>query len=447
MAPPSYPTARPSFLHAAALAVVLALAAAACADQPAGAPDTTTDPAADPAASTPTGSPAAPATTPGGEAAPGEPLERNLAGCADAHTEGTDYFPEQVTFSESTGVTVRYHDTHKVVEVTPPNLPDSEPVRYVLVQCGVPAPELDGDLAGAQVIEVPVREVVTLTTTNLPHFAELEAVDRLVGVGTAGYVTTPEVVERIEAGAIGEFADAGGQPDLERLVAAEPDLLVMDGFGDTILDDVGRVSDAGIPAVIIADFNEQTALGRTEWLKFTALFLNAEGRAQAAYDAIAGRYAERRESATHYDERPRVLVNTPYEGTWFVPGGESYVANLIADAGGEYVFADDDSAGSLSLDIETVIDAGADADVWIQAGSVDGTLDDLLATDERFASFDAFQAGEVWAWDRWTTAGGGNALFEVAYTRTDLLLDDLVAILHPEARADIDLTFYGQVTQ
>jgi iron complex transport system substrate-binding protein len=314
----------------------------------------------------------------------------------------------------------------------------------VLVQCGTDDPAIDGAIR----VEVPVRSVVSLTTTNLPHLDTLDAVDRLVGVGTGAFVSTPSVVERIEAGEAPDFADASGQTDLERLVATDPDLLVVDAFGDAVLDDVTRFADAGVTTALNADFDEQTLLGRAEWLKVTALFLNAEAQANAAYDEIAAAYTETVEaaaSAAAEGGRPRAFVNAPFEGTWFTPGGASFLANAIDDAGGDYVFADDDSSGSLSLDIETVLDRAGDADVWLQAGSVDGTIEDLLAQDPRFAEFDAVADDEVWANDAMTTPSGGNAVFELAYTRADLFLADLFAILHPEDGGDHELVFFGRV--
>jgi iron complex transport system substrate-binding protein len=381
--------------------------------------------------------------------APQDPPSSALGGnltddCVTDFSDGVDYFPDKVTFDEAAGVSVTYTDTYKVVEVTPPGLTDTT-VALVLVQCGAPAPDLDPSLADAQVIEVPVQRLASLTTTNLPHLDVLDAVERLAGVGTAAYVTTPAVVAHVEAADLPSLADDFGTPDLERLLDLDADLMILDGFGDTILDDVGRYVGAGIPTAINADFNEQTLLGRAEWLKFTALFLNAEAAATAAFDAIADTYRDLTALAAQADEQPTVLVNTPYEGTWFTPGGASFLANAIADAGGRYVFADDTSSGSLMLDIETVLDVGADAAVWLQAGSVNGSLDDLLAIDERFALFAAFQDGQVWAYDAATHPSGGNPVFELAYTRADLFLGDLVHMLHPELLPDHELVFFGLV--
>lgn len=387
---------------------------------------------------------ATPSPTEAGQSPPDQaaPTANLTDGCVDGYSEGVDYFPDKAEVTAASNFTVTYHDTYKVVEVS---LPDAaEPLRYVLVQCGTPAPALEGDLADAVTVAVPVESIITLTTTNLPHFDELDAVDRLVGVGTGAFVTTPSVVERIQAGELPDYGDAEGSADLERVVATAPDLLVFDGFGEPVLDQVSRYAEAGIAPVVNVDFNERTPLGRAEWLKFTALFLNREAAANRRYGEIASAYEDITTRAAALEERPRVLVNEPYEGTWFAPGGQSFVARAIADAGGEYVFADDDQAGALSLDIETVLDAAGDADVWLQAGSVKGTIEDLLATDPRFAEFDAIETGEVYAYDAATTEQGGNPFFELAYTRADLYLADLFEMLHPDD-SDHELIFFGRV--
>ncbi len=395
------------------------------------------------AGSTPTAAPTR--DTPTASATePAETVTANATdGCVDEVRAGVDYFPDKVTFEHATGVTVTYADTYKVVEVTPAGGSD-RPIRYVLVQCGTEPPPAEGKLADAQVIEVPAAEVISMTTTNLPHFDELGAVDTLQGVGTGSFVSTPSVAARVAEGTLDDFATVEGQPDTERIIGADPDLLIIDGFGDTVLDDVGRFVDAGVPTAINVDFTEPELLGRAEWLKFTALFLNAEAAANAAFDEIASAYAEVAAAAAGAPERPTVFANQPFEGTWFMPGGASYFANAVADAGGDYVFDDDDSTAALELDFETVLDRAGDADVWLQAGSVAGTLDDLLAADERFDEFKAFRDGQVWAYDLATNPGGGNAVFETAYTRADLFLSDLVEILHPDV-LDHELRFFGRV--
>ena len=364
-------------------------------------------------------------------------------GCIDSFAEGTDYFPDKVEFAHATSVSVEYADSYKVVEITTPD--GKDPLRYVLLQCGADQPSLDGELADAQVIDVPVASVISLTTTNLPHFAELDAADAVVGVGVTDFVATPEILDRIESGDVTGYADSDGAPKREPVIGAQPDLLLMDAFGDAVVEDAARFAEAGVPTALNADFNEQELLGRAEWLKFTSLFLNREAAANEAFDEIESKYNEVADAAATAGDRPTVFLNTPYEATWFTPGGRSFFAGALDDANAEYVFAEDKSTFSLELDIETVLDKAGDADFWLQAGSVNGSLKDLAKQDPRFTKFKAFKTGQVWAYDKATTPGGGNAVFETAYTRADLFLADLVKILHPDALPDHETVFFGEV--
>jgi iron complex transport system substrate-binding protein len=53
-----------------------------------------------------------------------------------------------------------------------------------------------------------------------------------------------------------------------------------------------------------------------------------------------------------------------------VVGGNSYEAALLRDAGGAYVWADDTSIGSMTIDMEALLTRAANAQVWIGAGNV-----------------------------------------------------------------------------
>lgn len=371
-------------------------------------------------------------------------LDANPTGCVDDAADSVDHFPDTVTFEHAGTVDIAYHDTYKVLDVALPF--DDATARYVLVQCGTEPPALEGDLADASVIEVPVTAAVTMTTTNLPHFDALDAVDRVAGVGVPDFVSTASVLEAIEAGRVERFGDAEGSPDIERLIAAQPDVAVLDAFGSDVLDTAARLDEGDVPVLLNTDFRETTLLGRAEWLKVTAALLNAEAAATERFAEIEEAYREVAALVADVEERPRVLNGMPFEGTWFAPGGRSVTAQAIADAGGAYVFADDESTESVAFDLETVLDRGADADVWIAAGSVHGTLDDLRATDERFAEIEAFGNGRVWAGDAATTPQGGNARFESAYLRADLFLADLAAMFHPDL-VDHEPVYYGPVPE
>lgn len=364
----------------------------------------------------------------------------NPSECVRNYDKATDYFPNKVTFEHATGVSVTYTNATKLVEIDRPWKDADTAFRVLLVQCGTPVPD---DITADATIEVPLRRVATFSTTQLPSFALLDQVDTIVAHGGLQYVSTPAVVKAAEQGAIVEVGDQT-HPDLERLLAAEPDAALLSAGTD---GDAHRaaVDAVGIPAVPYADWLEETLLGRAEWLKVVALLTNTEQRANESFHGIA-RAADgvitRAESQTR---NPKVIVGTPYEGTWFMPAGESYIASALTDLGAEYPWAETKGTGALSLDIEAVLSHAADADIWIGAGSVRGTLDDLVEQDDRFDEFRALRKGQVYAEDRNVNASGGNALFELGAVRPDLLLGDLFKILYPNKAGEIDFRFYDRV--
>lgn len=377
---------------------------------------------------------------PAGTDAVASPTGNLTRSCADSPGERRDYFPDKLAFSHATGIDVTYTDTTKLVEISRPWKDATERVRLLLVQCGTDVPEGHG---ADVVVPVPVRRVATFSTTQLPAFVALGRLDAVVAHGGLGYVTTPEVRQAAQAGRIAEVGDQTA-PDLEALATAAVEVaLVSAGIeNDEQRVNLARVGPAAVP---YGDWLEETLLGRAEWGKLVALLLNEEAAATRAFAAVERDYAAVVARAADLDTRPSVLVGAPYEGTWYMPAGESYVARALAELGARYPWADTTGTGALSLDMETVLARAGDADVWLGAGSTRGTLADLAATDERFGSIAAFRDRRVYADDAAATADGGNPVFELGAARPDLVLADLFKALYPDAADDVTFTFYGPV--
>ena len=144
-------------------------------------------------------------------------------------------------------------------------------------------------------------------------------------------------------------------------------------------------------------------------------------------------------------DRPAVFAGTMFEGNWVVPGGASYMAGLLQDAGGRYVFAGDQTHESLQVDQETMLDKAGDAEVWVNAGIAWKTLADATAEDPRYGEFAAYRGGDVWNYGRIQTPSGGVDFFESAVMRPQDLLADLVTILHPDLAGGHQLVWYQKV--
>ncbi|MFN7209826.1 MAG: ABC transporter substrate-binding protein, partial [Aggregatilineales bacterium] len=263
--------------------------------------------------------------------------DSNPTECITNFDPKVDYFPQKSAVDFATGFSVEYKLHYKVVRVTRPWAGAESGFTYVLVQCGAPAPS-DEALKEAVVVEIPIRSLISMSTSYLPHLVELGVLDALVGVDTLQYVSSPEVAALGEAGKLTEIG-SGAQVNVEQVALLNPDLIMTYGSGFPDYDAHPKLIEAGYKVALNGEFAENTPLGRAEWIKFTALFFNAEGRANAYFEGVVTEYERLVALTERLSERPSVLINTPFQGTWFMPGGKSFAARFLLDAGASYAWA------------------------------------------------------------------------------------------------------------
>lgn len=381
---------------------------------------------------------AASAASPTGGASP----QLGADGCVTSFDPAADYFPDKVTFSHATGITVEYHGSYKTVTVKEP-VQGAAPETYVLVQCGA-TPELPADLAAAPRVTIPVKRVVTTSATQLPAFELLDVVDSLAAVDTPDTVWSEPIKARIAEGAVVGVGNGTGGFNVEAIAALEPDLFVSSGFPDPAHD---KLRELGVPVLGNAEWLETSPLGRAEWLKFTALLTNTEAAATEAFATIEKDYEAVRSRVADVTERPTVFTGAPFQGEWFKAGGRSYAAQLLADAGMTYVFADDESTGSQPVAIEVMLEAAADADLWLNADFTRqwANIAAMGGDEPRLLELRAAKEGRVYNPVLRVNATGGNDYWQQGVVRPDLVLRDLAKIAHPDRFADVDFTFYEQM--
>ncbi|MGV0625503.1 ABC transporter substrate-binding protein [Mycolicibacter minnesotensis] len=370
--------------------------------------------------------------------APATHARDSRAGCITDFDPATDYFPDKSTLTEATNFTLEYHHSYQILTVKRPYL-GGKPVSYVLVRCGAPAPALTGDLAQAQQITVPVRSLYSGSTTHLAMITELDQADVVTGVASPAAVVDPQIRSRIDAGQLVGYATAG-QINVENVIGAGPDVLVTEGIEEP---GYAKLRQAGVPVIADAEWLESTPLGRAEWIKVFAALTGTERRAGGIYAAIRTGYNTlvKQAAATKPVE---VLVGTMYSGSWSMPTAASYSGRLVADAGGFYPWLTEGGAENRQLNFESVYAQAGTAPVWLVTDNWQ-RLADAVARDSRYGELAAVRSGQVWSATKAVTPGGGNLYWERGTARPDLLLGDLVAILHPELAGDHVFEFYRQV--
>ena len=361
--------------------------------------------------------------------------------CVDQYDANTDYFPNKTTLQEAKGFTVEYHKHYKTITVSRPWRDAKVQFKYALVQCGTPTPE---GFQADQVVQVPVRSVVALSTTHLVQLEKLGVIDRLVAVNDFKNITTIAVLDKIKRN---QIVDVGNNsaPNIEKILSLSPDLITSYGTGNPQVDSYGKLLEAGLKVGIVSEYMESTPLGRAEWIKFLALFFNREAVAEQEFSQVASRYRSIVAKAKSARTRPTVFAGFSSKGTWYVPGGDSYVAKLLADAGSAYVWADDRTSGSLNLNFEQVYDRARQAEYWVNGSQNWKTRSDVTQDDARYAGFLAVKTGNLYSPTARMGPEGGNEYWASGTANPDVVLEDLVKMFHPELMSDRKFYYYQQL--
>jgi len=360
--------------------------------------------------------------------------------CVDKFDATVDYFPDKLTVEDAANFSISYHGSYKVVDVHTTR--DDSGERYVLVQCGAPVPPLQGPLAGAQVVPVPIASLYSQSTTHLGPLVDLGRLDVLTGVSSAKFLIGDEILKRVATGNVREFS-ATGVIDTELVVSQRPAVVMTDG---SLSAELSVIRHAGIPVVANREWLEPTALARGEWLKYVALFVNEERTAQRLYADVKSRYRtlSTRAMAVPDAQKPTVMTGRGTRGVFVIAGGRSYAAALIKDAGGRYVWSDDTASGSVTIDLEAQLKRAGAADIWINGGgwSNHGAI---VQDEPRYALFKAYRNNQVWVYERAVNAVGANDYWSRAISHPDLVLADLVKIFHPDLVPQHQFQWYMQV--
>jgi iron complex transport system substrate-binding protein len=331
--------------------------------------------------------------TPTGGSAAGE------AECIEPGDSDVDAFPHKVEPSHSELWSIEYRGTYAVLSVPDTEFPDQPDLSYILVPCGAEQPDLSGDLADAQVFEVPVSRTVTNHNNGLAMLDAIGAVPTVVGMSDSqlGLAGDPYVSGLIEAADDPQNVGEGDGVEFEVTLGLEPDIVVMAGYGPgytNVSDTVAR----GLPAVMVANRLEPTALGSAEWMKFLSVFYGTEAAANDRFAGIQSAYDEA--VSTVEGQLPEgysaaYLCIEPDNGCEFMyaHGANSLNGKILETLGATNVFAEGNTAANgQNFDYEAALGLAADADFFVDY-ELPEAVEATLASDDRFRQFAPFAEG------------------------------------------------------
>ena len=348
---------------------------------------------------------------------------------------------EAVDLRYAENFSIEEFESYRIVTVRNPWRGSGDTLfQYALALKGAELPELGPN---TRVIRTPVKRLAILGTVYLAHAEALDLYQELIGVAHAKYASDRKPLQQLKNGYT-KSIPGEGSIDIEVTLSLQPDLILASAVGDPQHDAHPLLERTGQSVAVTAGYMEKHPLGRAEWLKFTAAFFGKDAMAKALFDEIADRYEKLSALTESIEHRPTVLANAPFAGAWHVPGGKSFTAQAIDDAGGRYLFQSIDSSGGVPVDLEKVFFQAVDADFWIHPGQA-RSLAELESMDRRFVEFRAFKNGKVYNNSKRIGPGGGNEVWERGVLRPDETLADLIAIFHPELIGQRELVYYERL--
>ena len=293
----------------------------------------------------------------------------------------------------------------------------------------------------------PPKRIVAMSSS---HAAMLDAVgcsDRIVGLSGCRFIYNNDLCKKIAEGKIAEVGYDSAF-DFEKIRSLNADIVLLYGVAGEAKSITDKLDELRIPYIYIGDYLEDDPLGKAEWVVALASLCGVESEGIAFFEEVESRYNALREQKYCSAYKPRVMLNLPYRDTWFMPPHNSYMVHLIEDAGGEYILTENGkrktenenpttlnsqlSTKSMPISLEEALVLAMKADFWINLGQM-ASKEEVCAAAPRFAKVDAVKFNRLYNNTKRTNESRGSDFWESGAIRPDLILEDLINILHYEA--------------
>ena len=343
------------------------------------------------------------------------------------------------TVKYANGFSIENYSNYSIITVKNPWPKASKTYQYILKKKNGIIPD---SLKNNIVINIPIQSIVVTSTTHIPSLEMLNEEKTLVGFPNLAYVSSEKVRALIDAKKIKELGN-NQSLNTEVLIDLQPDVII--GYGlDNNNPTLDNLEKSGLKVLLNGDWNEQTPLGKAEWIKFFGALYDKQEQANEIFSKIEKDYLKTIEIAKKAIAKPTILAGDIFEGKWYLPSGTSWGSLILKEANSNYLWQETTGTGSLSLSFETVFEKAKDADFWITSGQF-STLKEMTGANPHYNQFKTFQNKNVYSFAAKKGKTGGILYYELAPNRPDIVLKDLVKILHPELLVGYEPFFFEKL--
>lgn len=284
---------------------------------------------------------------------------------------------------------------------------------------------------GQRIINIPVERVVCFSSTHCAFISTLGKEESIKGVSGKKYIYNSKIKNNINKDKVYEIGHES-RINYEKIISIEPDVVFAFSIDNRDKAALQKLEGFNIPVIFIKEFTEPDVLGRTEWLKLFACFYDKLDFATEYCDSVFYNYNQLKKRAEKAEIKPKVLTGMPYEGIWWVPGGNSYFAQLIEHAGGEYIFKTNDKTESIPINIENVFAESKNVDIWLNP-NLYSSKNEMLRSENRIKHLHPFNNALIYNNNKRMNKNKGNDFWESGIVHPDKILKDLYNIFHKDS--------------
>jgi len=288
----------------------------------------------------------------------------------------------------------------------------------------------------ANVVPIPVRRMAMDSGRDASLLITLGVIDTVVAVsGGPKDWTIPQIKKGLADGAIVSLGQNHAL-DYEQLSKAKPDVFFT--WDESLIP---MLAELGVPTVIT---NTELARDLDTQIRFVELLAPLFDRQRQADEYVARVYAalETIKAKTRQTQsKPKIIWGDIYSKRVLVEPGNSWAAQIVEAAGGDYLFMDVAGDTCLEIALERFYASGNQADVMITyRGPALGmaTKAQMAKANKSIAGIRPLTAGRVYCpLDHYRQSSH----------RLDEVLIDLAAIIHPELYPGHKLKFFMEMPE
>ncbi|WP_312765938.1 ABC transporter substrate-binding protein [Epilithonimonas sp.] len=283
--------------------------------------------------------------------------------------------------------------------------------------------------------KLPFKKAMLLNSSLIGYFSELNLENKITGISSPEYIFSNKIHQLIKENKIQNIGNEQ-KYNIEKILANKPDV-IFTNYVPNFANTYDILKKNGIELIFLDEFLEQNPLEKSKYLLLFGKLFGAEEQAEKAFKNIEDNYKKIQILASKTSTKPNILCNEMYGSQWFLPGGNSFVARLINDAGGNYILKDSKESSSVPLSFEEVFVKSENVNYWINI-SPHRNKKELLTLNPNYSKMKVFNSGNLYMINN-REKDNANDYFESGVVRCDLVLRDYFKIFHPE-----DVTFRSE---